>query len=65
MTTHNIAWYDIPALDLDRAINFYAAVQANGGDARAGIQSIGPFGFIAKVLDSEGNSISLRAGSDA
>jgi predicted enzyme related to lactoylglutathione lyase len=25
---HNIVWYDIPALDLDRAIRFYSAVLA-------------------------------------
>ena len=23
---HNIVWYDIPALDLDRAVRFYSAV---------------------------------------
>jgi len=24
--THNLAWFDVPVLDLDRAIRFYAAV---------------------------------------
>ena len=122
--THNIAWYDIPALDLDRAIAFYtavlgapvekkqvgdtllgllptpdggrmgcirvmsgfkpsadgialtfdvegrlrrtvAAVKALGGSVRAEIYSIGEFGYMAKVIDSEGNGISLRSSADA
>ncbi len=122
--SHNIAWYDIPALDLDRAIAFYSAVLGSavekkqvgdkllgllptpdggrmgcvhvspgfkpspdgisiqfnvegrlketvnavrnlGGIVQKDIHSIGPFGFMAKVLDSEGNSITLQASSNA
>src|SRR5580658_10700485 len=114
----NIVWYDIPALDIDRAIRFYsavlgapvekeqtgdivlgwlptadgermgcvcvskdfkpsadgvmiyfsvigrlkeavAAVRSHGGTVQADIHSIGPYGFRAEVLDSEGNCIAL------
>lgn len=120
----NIVWYDIPAVDLDRAIKFYsavmgapvkkeivedvplgwlptedggqmgclcvvkdfkpsadgvmiyldvngrlkaavAAVRANGGKVQADIHSIGPHGFRAEVLDSEGNCIALHSRTDA
>lgn len=116
----NIVWYDIPALDLDRAIRFYsavlaapvhkelvgevptgwlptedgqvmgclcvvpgfkpsadgvmiylnvngrlpaavAAVRANGGTVQSDIHSLGPHGFRAEVLDSEGNCIALHS----
>lgn len=119
----NVVWYDIPALDLDRAIQFYsavlaapvkkemvggvptgwlptedgevmgcvcvvpgfkpsadgvmiylsvtgrlqaavAAVRANGGTVQSEIHSIGPYGFRAEVLDSEGNCIALHAATD-
>lgn len=119
----NIVWYDIPALDLDRAIQFYssvlgapvkkemvgdvptgwlptedgevmgcvcvapgfrpsadgvmiylsvtgrlqaavAAVRANGGTVQSEIHSIGPYGFRAEVLDSEGNCIALHSATD-
>ena len=121
--SHNIAWYDIPALNLDRAIAFYSAVlgaevekkqvgdtllgllptpdggrmgcirvtpgfkpsidgiaisfnvdgrlkqavaaaKTFGGAVRKDIHSIGPFGFMAKITDSEGNGFSLQASSD-
>ena len=117
---NNIVWYDIPALDLDRAIRFYsavlgvpvvketvdgttlgwmptadgsrfgclcvvpgfkpssdgimiyldangrlkaavAAVRANGGTVQSDIHSIGPHGFRAEVLDSDGNCIALHS----
>jgi len=116
----NIVWYDIPALDIDRAIRFYSAVlgapvekeetddvllgwlptadgermgcvcvvkgfkpsadgvmiylsvngrlkeavsavRANGGTVQNDIHSIGPYGFRAEVLDSEGNYIALHS----
>ena len=121
---HNIVWYDIPALDLDRAIRFYsavlgapvkkeempgmtlgmlptpeggqmgclcvvkdfkpsadgimiylgvngrlkdavAAVRANGGTVQEDIHPIGPYGFRAEVLDSEGNCIALHSETEA
>lgn len=120
----NIVWYDIPAVDLDRAIRFYsailgapvkkddsgdiplgwlpttdgefmgclcvvkdfqpsangvmiylsvagrlrdavAAVRSNGGEVQSEIHSIGPYGFRAEVLDSEGNCIALHSETDA
>ncbi len=116
----NIVWYDIPALDLDRAIRFYSAVlgapvkketvgdvplgwlptedggqmgcvcvakdfnpsangvmiylsvngrlkaavaadRANGGTVQSDVHSIGPYGFRAEILDSEGNCIALHS----
>jgi predicted enzyme related to lactoylglutathione lyase len=121
---HNIVWYDIPAIDLDRAVQFYsavlgmpvtkdtaiepplawmpsadgermgcicvvpgfkpsadgvmiyldvngrlkeavAAVRANGGTVQTDVHSIGPYGFRAEVLDSEGNCIALHAETEA
>jgi predicted enzyme related to lactoylglutathione lyase len=120
---HNIVWFDIPALDLDRAIQFYAAVlgapvvkeedseiplawlptpdggrmgclcvvkdfqpsadgimiylgvngrlkeavaavRAHGGTVQSDIHSIGPYGFRAEVLDSEGNCLALHSEVD-
>ncbi len=120
----NIVWYDIPALDLDRAVRFYSAVlgapvvkeevggvmlgwlptvdgermgcvcvvegfkpsadgvmiylsvngrikaavaevATNGGKVQSDIHSIGPYGFRAEVLDSEGNCIALHSETDA
>jgi len=119
----NIVWFDIPALDLDRAIKFYAAVlgmpvkkeeasgmdlamlptadggqlgclcvvkdfkpsadgimlyfgvngrlkeavaavRANGGTVQNDVHSIGPYGYRAEVLDSEGNCIALHSEAD-
>lgn len=121
---HNRAvWFDIPAVDLDRAAAFYAAVlgikvhkeqtpggafcvlehhNGNGGCLVAGepdtstsrgillylnvdgrirdavelvarkggrvlqpVQSIGPHGFRAIVVDSEGNRVALHSSTDA
>jgi predicted enzyme related to lactoylglutathione lyase len=120
---HNIAWFDIPVVDLDRAIRFYsavlgapvtkektgseplgmlptpdggqmgclvandaskpsadgvmiwfgvsgrlkdavAAVRANGGTVLRDVHAIGPYGFRAEVLDSEGNCIALYSETD-
>ena len=120
----NIVWYDIPALDIDRAIRFYsavigapvekeesgdvlfgwlptpdgermgcvcvakdfkpsadgvmiyfgvngrlkeavAAVRAHGGTVQSDIHSIGPYGFRAEVLDSEGNCVALHSETEA
>ncbi len=120
---HNVVWFDIPALDLDRAIQFYsavlcvtvkkediggmelamlptadggqmgclcvvkdfkpsadgimiyfgvngrlkdavAAVRANGGTVQNDVHSIGPYGYRAEVLDSEGNCIALHSEAD-
>ena len=120
----NINWFDIPALDLDRAIRFYsavlgatvaeqemgdmtigmlpttdgppmgcilvdenfkpsangiriylgvddrlkaavAAVRANGGAVQEDIHAIGPFGFRANVLDSEGDRFALHSETEA
>ena len=122
---HNLVWFDVPALDLDRAIRFYsavlgasvakmqeggmtlgmlptpeggqmgclvagvgdfkpsadgimvyfgvngrlkeavAAVRANGGTVQRDIHPIGPHGFRAEVLDSEGNCIALHSETEA
>jgi predicted enzyme related to lactoylglutathione lyase len=43
---------------LDEAI---AAVSANGGEVMQPKHSIGPFGFRAVVIDSEGNRIALHS----
>ena len=120
----NIVWYDIPALDLDRAIEFYSAVlgapvvkeevagvmlgwlptedgermgcvcavegfkpsadgvmiylsvngrmraavaevTVHGGKVQTDVHSIGPYGFRAEVLDSEGNCIALHSETEA
>jgi predicted enzyme related to lactoylglutathione lyase len=120
----NIVWFDIPSLDTDRALSFYAAVlgkqikkeefdgvpmgvlptsdggqqgdvvlvkdfkpsadgvmiyfdvsgrlkdavaavRANGGTVQKDIHSIGPYGFCAEVLDSEGNCIALHSPTKA
>jgi uncharacterized protein len=120
----NIVWFDIPSLDIDRALGFYSAVlgrpikkeefdgvlmgvlptpdggqqgdvvlvkgfkpsadgvmiyldvdgrlkealvavQANGGSVQKDIHSLGPYGFCAEVLDSEGNCIALHSQTDA
>ena len=119
----NIVWFDIPAVDIDRAVQFYgavldkpikkedfggvptgvfpsadggqmgciclvkdfkpsadgvmiylgvegrlraavAAVRANGGTVLEDIHPIGPHGFRAEVLDSEGNCIALHSRTD-
>ncbi|MEO5917555.1 MAG: VOC family protein [Luteolibacter sp.] len=119
-----LVWFDIPALDIDRAIRFYsavldvpidkqdfdgvptgliptsdggqmgcicavedfkpsadgimiylgvggrlkdavAAVRANGGTVQRDIHPIGPHGFRAEVLDSEGNCFALHSETDA
>lgn len=119
----NLVWFDIPVLDLDRAIRFYsavlgapavkepdsevplawlptpdggrmgclcvvpgfqpsasgvmiylnvngrlqeavAAVSAHGGKVESDVHSIGPYGFRAEVLDSEGNCIALHSESE-
>ena len=121
---HNIVWFDVPVLDLDRAVRFYsavlnaevkredvdgmalgmlptpeggqmgclcvvegfkpsadgimiyfgvngrlkdavAAVRANGGTVQTDVHSIGPYGFRAEVLDSEGNCIALHSETEA
>ena len=41
------------------------AVRANGGNVQSDIHSIGPYGFRAEVLDSEGNCIALHSETDA
>lgn len=115
-----LVWFDIPALEIDRAIRFYsavlgvpverdgesetplawlptpdggrmgclcvvedfkpsadgvmiylsaegrlkeavAAVRAQGGTVLRDIHAIGPYGFRAEVLDSEGNCIALHS----
>ena len=43
---------------LDEAL---AAVEANGGQIIQPKQSIGPYGFRAIILDSEGNRIALHS----
>ena len=42
-----------------------AKVQANGGQIAQEIHSIGPHGYRALVIDSEGNRIALHSESDA
>ena len=120
-----LVWFDVPVLDLDRAITFYsavlareikkeefgpgfsigmipaddgqtggclvkgaddfkpsadgimvyyncggrlkdavAAVRANGGTVQKDVHAIGPYGFRAEVLDSEGNCIALHSEKD-
>jgi uncharacterized protein len=117
---NQVVWFDLPVLDLDRAIRFYsavlnanvekqewpgmaigvlphaddevggclvqkedvrpsqdgpllyfnaqgrldnaiAAVEPNGGQVVAPKHSIGPYGFRAIVLDSEGNRVALHS----
>ena len=116
---HRVVWFDVPALDLQRAIKFYAAVlackvsqdfgdmkvgviehegsdvsgcivahegeqpsasgpllyfsvsgrldeavtaaQLNGGKVLKAKHQIGPYGYRAIVLDSEGNRIALHS----
>ena len=120
-----LVWFDLPVLDLDRAISFYSAVldapikkevfgpdfsigifphegnemsgcltvsdevkpsdqgvlnyfncngrlraaveavKANGGTGQKDVHPIGPYGFRAVVLDSEGNRIALHSEKDA
>lgn len=38
-----------------------AEVTANGGKIVSGVEAIGPWGFRAVILDSEGNKIALHA----
>ncbi|NVJ65536.1 MAG: VOC family protein [Gammaproteobacteria bacterium] len=115
--SHKIAWFDVPVLDLKRAMSFYSKVldcdireefegvavlqhandevagcltldkrvqptqhgvliyynvngrlaeaveqvTANGGKVLQAQHSIGPFGYRAIVLDSEGNRIALHS----
>ena len=117
---NSVVWFDVPVLDLDRAIRFYsavlgvqvkkeevpgmaltvlphqgddvagclfkregerpadhgpllylnaqgrldqavAAVEANGGKVLQPRHSIGPYGFRAVILDSEGNRLALHS----
>jgi predicted enzyme related to lactoylglutathione lyase len=120
-----VVWFDVPVLDLDRAIAFYTAVlgeevlkqemgpgfvmgllpgeeevfggclyvsdetkptdqgtmqyfnvngrlraaveaaKANGGVVRSDVEQIGPWGYRAIVLDSEGNRIALHSQTDS
>lgn len=41
------------------------AAKANGGTVRNDVEPIGPWGFRAIVLDSEGNRIALHAQTDS
>jgi len=41
------------------------AVRAHGGTVQSDIHSIGPYGFRAEVLDSEGNCIALHSETEA
>ena len=41
-----------------------AAVRANGGTVQKDVHAIGPYGFRAEVLDSEGNCIALHSEKD-
>ena len=119
-----LVWFDVPVLDLDRAIGFYSAVlgvtvkkedfgpdfsigmlpheegqtggclaknddfkpsadgimvyfncngrlraavamvNTNGGTVQKDVHAIGPYGFRAEVLDSEGNCIALHSEKD-
>lgn len=119
-----LVWFDVPVLDLDRAIRFYSgvlgapvkkeeiegislgmlampdgaqmgclvagvddfkpsadgvmvyfncngrlraavtAVKAGGGTVQKDVHAIGPYGFRAEVLDSEGNCIALHSEND-
>ncbi|MDB6075753.1 MAG: Glyoxalase-like domain protein, partial [Verrucomicrobiaceae bacterium] len=38
-----------------------AAVRAHGGTVQNDVHSIGPYGYRAEVLDSEGNCIALHS----
>lgn len=53
-------------LNVDGRIRDAAAnVQANGGKVLEPVHPIGPHGFRAIVLDSEGNRLALHSNSDA
>jgi predicted enzyme related to lactoylglutathione lyase len=120
-----LVWFDVPVLDLDRAIAFYSAVlgsevkkesmgpdfsmgifphekdemsgclyvsdevkpsdqgtliyfncndrlraaveavKANGGKVQQDVHQIGPYGYRAIVIDSEGNRVALHSEKDA
>jgi predicted enzyme related to lactoylglutathione lyase len=44
MKTNPVGWFEIPVLNMDRAVRFYESV-----------------GFLAVVLDTEGNRIALHS----
>ena len=41
------------------------AARAAGGIIQRDVHAIGPYGFRAEIVDSEGNGIALHAGTDA
>lgn len=41
-----------------------AAVETHGGKVLESVQQIGPFGYRAVILDSEGNRVALHAATD-
>jgi len=73
-----VVWFDLPVADLARASRFHGVVlgisrcssdalrqaEKHGGRVLKAIESIGPHGFRAIVLDSEGNRIALHSATD-
>jgi uncharacterized protein len=53
-------------LNVDRRIReAVAKVETSGGKVLSAVHGIGPHGFVAEVLDSEGNRIALHSTIDA
>ena len=50
---NQVVWFDLPVLDLARAMTFYEVLQDK--------HQIGPFGFRAIIVDPERNRVALHA----
>jgi predicted enzyme related to lactoylglutathione lyase len=65
--SHNaIHWFEIPVVDLERAQRFYEALFARAGELGARVllpklELPRDIGFIAQIVDSEGNRIGLHS----
>jgi predicted enzyme related to lactoylglutathione lyase len=67
-----VVWFDLPVagnftfavLEHGRIRDALRQTEKHGGRVVKAIESIGPHGFRAIVLDSEGNRIALHSGSD-
>jgi predicted enzyme related to lactoylglutathione lyase len=54
MTQNPVCWFEIYVQDMDRAVEF-------GGSIQRGKMSIGEYGFISLVYDTEGNMFGLHS----
>lgn len=61
---HNqVGWFEIPVLDMKRAVDFYGYWKClqKGRHVQQEKSSIGEYGFVAMLRDTEGNAIGIHS----